>query len=87
MVRLLKEGMVRHDVLHAIGRVLTGRLFTVLKENGPFDMEGYSRDLRQLDRASWEAAGRELPSRPKVSRNERKRRDKERRGKAKGKRG
>jgi hypothetical protein len=54
LARLMDEGLSRHDAVHAIGSVLAGHLFGMLREHKPYDAERYTRELDALDRATWE---------------------------------
>ena len=48
MSRLLEEGLDRHDAIHAIGSVLAGEMYQMLKTETPHDPEKYSRRLEAL---------------------------------------
>jgi hypothetical protein len=53
--RLMREGLDRHDAIHAIGSVLMGIFFDVPKEPGKhvnINAE-YGRQLAELTAASW----------------------------------
>jgi len=66
--RLLAEGLSRHDTIHAIGAVLSGHLFHLMKGNrgGPDANAAYYAALETLTAASWRAMGEEPPqSRPR----------------------
>jgi hypothetical protein len=56
--RLIREGLDRHEAIHAIGSVLVGYLFDVLKDEGsPVDFNAeYFEELEQLTAQSWLAA-------------------------------
>lgn len=52
--RLLRQGLDRHDALHAIGAVLAEHIFDVMKvENDPPDMRRYYERLRKLTARRW----------------------------------
>jgi hypothetical protein len=53
--RLQSEGLSRHDALHAVGSVLAGRLYALLREGAQahFEVEAYFRELRALSAAAW----------------------------------
>jgi len=57
MVRLLAEGLERHDALHAIGSIVAHEMFDIVKVERPHDPEVYARRLRALTAASWRAGG------------------------------
>jgi hypothetical protein len=53
--RLMREGLDRHDAIHAIGSVLVGIFFDVAKNPGKqVDINAqYGRELAELTAASW----------------------------------
>ena len=55
LFRLMKEGLSRHDAIHAIGLVLAERLFAGLREEGqPADLNAeYLEKLNRLTADSW----------------------------------
>jgi len=55
LFRLMKEGLSRHDAIHAIGLVLAERLFAGLREEGqPADLNAeYLEKLNRLTAESW----------------------------------
>jgi Domain of unknown function (DUF1841) len=55
LVRLMQEGLDRHDAIHAIGLVLAERLFDALKEGGEaVDLNAeYLEKLNRLTAESW----------------------------------
>jgi hypothetical protein len=55
VVRLQKEGLSRHDAIHAVGSVLVGRLHALMQEGAraPFEVEAYFRELRALTAEGW----------------------------------
>ena len=54
MDRLLRQGLNRHDALHAIGAVLAEDLVEVIRaERHPEDMRRYHRRLRKLTARRW----------------------------------
>ena len=54
MDRLLRQGLDRHDALHAIGAVLAEDLFEVIgTDSPPDDMRRYYRRLRKLTARRW----------------------------------
>jgi hypothetical protein len=57
--RLRSEGLTRHEAVHAIGTVVTGQMFSLLKEghqphNTP---EAYAEKLGRLTAESWRKMG------------------------------
>jgi hypothetical protein len=59
LVRLLQEGLDRHEALHAIGSVLAEELFDVMKSKRPHDAAAYAGKLRSLTASSWRTKHRE----------------------------
>jgi len=58
LVRLMREGLDRHDAIHAIGNVLIGIIFDVAtkKVDAGVDINArYGRELAELTAASWRA--------------------------------
>jgi len=55
LLRLMEEGLTRHDAIHAIGLVLAERLFAGLREEGqPADLNAeYVEKLNRLTAESW----------------------------------
>lgn len=54
--RLMKEGLNRHDAVHAIGMVLASHIHDLLQEPGPPDGDPnppYYEALRRLTAAQW----------------------------------
>jgi hypothetical protein len=56
--RLMREGLDRHEAIHAIASVLTGRIFDALKHDKYKGREGelsadYLEKLKQLTARSW----------------------------------
>jgi hypothetical protein len=53
--RLMREGLTRHDAVHAIGSILAGYIFDLVK-HGSKDQDvntNYSRQLKELTAESW----------------------------------
>jgi len=48
LARLQREGLSRHDALHAIGSVLAADLYTVMQENSEATGDVYRRYLERL---------------------------------------
>ena len=55
LARLMREGLDRHDAIHAIGSVLLGIFFDVAKDpSKQIDINAaYGRELGELTAASW----------------------------------
>jgi hypothetical protein len=54
--RLMREGLNRHDAVHAIGSVLSGHMFNLVKHGAKKDQdvnEIYHRQLEELTAESW----------------------------------
>ena len=57
--RLTREGLDRHDVVHAIGSVLAGELYGIMKTEREHDPGEYARKLRALTAERWLAGAEE----------------------------
>src|SRR5215510_10054262 len=58
LARLMREGLARHDAIHAIGSALVGIIFdvTTKKVDAGVDINArYGRELAALTAASWRA--------------------------------
>jgi hypothetical protein len=58
LARLMREGLDRHDALHAIGSVLMGIVFDVISQKLDTGVDihpRYGRELSELTAASWRA--------------------------------
>ena len=55
VVRLQKEGLSRHDALHAVGSVLVGRLHALMQAGAraQVEVEAYFQELRSLSAKRW----------------------------------
>jgi hypothetical protein len=51
--RLSREGLDRHDVVHAIGSVMAGEIYGVMKAQRPHDPAEYARKLKELTAEEW----------------------------------
>ena len=51
--RLSREGLERHDVIHAIGSVLAGELYGIMKSKRVHDAAEYARRLGALTAEGW----------------------------------
>jgi len=57
LARLMREGLERHDAIHAIGSVLMGIVFDMSTKHRDFNAEEYSRELAALTAKSWRSQG------------------------------
>lgn len=59
LVRLMEEGLDRHDAVHAIGSVLASHVYDLLKtpELQTDPNAAYYSELNQLTAVSWRASG------------------------------
>jgi hypothetical protein len=53
MTRLMSEGLDRHEALHAIGSIVAGDIFDVVRSNRRHDPEAYRQRLGRLTAQSW----------------------------------
>jgi hypothetical protein len=54
LLRLMEEGLDRHEAVHAIGLVLSEQLFAALREEGDADInKQYVEKLNRLTAESW----------------------------------
>ena len=55
LARLMREGLSRHDAIHAIGSVLSGHMFNLIKEGAKSQdvNAGYYRQLEELTAEGW----------------------------------
>jgi len=51
--RLSREGLDRHNVVHAIGSVLAGEIYGVMKSQRQHDPREYARKLKDLTAEAW----------------------------------
>lgn len=55
---MLRKGMQRHDVIHLIGRIVSGFLFMMMKHNIEFDVNAYKSILKECKKSNinkvWE---------------------------------
>jgi len=51
--RLSREGLDRHDVIHAIGSVLAEEIYDVMKSQRVHDAREYARRLKELTAEAW----------------------------------
>ena len=58
LARLVREGMSRHDAVHALGWVMTEHMRRAVETRKPVDNDAYLRDLEELTLPRWlEMAG------------------------------
>jgi hypothetical protein len=57
LARLMREGLERHDAVHAIGSVLMGIIFDMSTKHRDFKAEEYGRALAVLTAENWRAQG------------------------------
>lgn len=53
LLRLMEEGLDRHEAVHAIGSVAAEQIFSALKEGGGDLNAGYVEKLNRLTAESW----------------------------------
>ena len=54
LLRLMEEGLDRHEAVHAIGSVLSAQLFAALREEAGADLNAqYVEKLNRLTAESW----------------------------------
>ena len=51
--RLMRQGLSRHESIHAVGAVLSQDLFEMLKQNKEHDIKKYRRRLDKLTAKRW----------------------------------
>ena len=51
--RLSREGLDRHDAIHAIGSVLAEAFYNIMNSGGVHDAAEYARKLKALTADSW----------------------------------
>ena len=51
--RLLRQGLNRHETIHAIGAVVTEDIYNMLKNKEAFNDEKYKNRLRKLTAKRW----------------------------------
>jgi hypothetical protein len=51
--RLSREGLDRHNVVHAIGSVLAEEIYGVMKSRRPHDPQEYASKLKGLTAEAW----------------------------------
>jgi NAD-dependent DNA ligase len=57
--RLIQEGLDRHDAVHAIGSVLAGQIFEIMKNKKEADLVSYSKELKNLTAQKWKKSGQQ----------------------------
>jgi hypothetical protein len=54
MARLVRQGLARHDAIHAIGAVLSGDMYEMMKGDAkPWNRQHYSNRLKKLTARRW----------------------------------
>jgi len=56
LARLMKEGLDRHESIHAIGSLVSAQMFAALKGEKP-DRKAYEQQLARLTAESWRKSG------------------------------
>ncbi len=52
--KLMRQGLDRHDAIHAIGAVVSGEIYDMLKgDGGSHDPEKYRRRMKKLSAKRW----------------------------------
>jgi hypothetical protein len=51
--RLRREGVSRHDAIHAIGTIVVGEMNDMARDKRSFDSDAYERELNALSAADW----------------------------------
>ncbi|MCI0572273.1 MAG: DUF1841 family protein [Myxococcaceae bacterium] len=54
--RLVREGLTRHEALHAIGSAAADAMARVVRDKKPFDAGAYAKDLAALRAADFRGA-------------------------------
>ncbi|MBI3042898.1 MAG: DUF1841 family protein [Betaproteobacteria bacterium] len=59
LARVMKEGLSRHDAVHAIGSVVAEEIYDILKQKDPPDTvrARYYAAVERLTAATWRASG------------------------------
>jgi hypothetical protein len=58
--RLMAEGLDRHEAIHAIGSIMSGILFGIMKNKATEDPNpGYYKKLAELTAEQWRQSGQE----------------------------
>jgi len=54
MARLVRQGLTRHDAIHAIGTVLSGDMFEIMQGNAKtWNPRRYDKRLKKLTAKRW----------------------------------
>lgn len=59
LVRLMNEGLDRHEALHAVASIVSAHMFEMMKSQKDFDEATYCRELDALSAESWRASAEE----------------------------
>jgi hypothetical protein len=54
--RLVRDGLSRHEAIHAVGWVLAGHLTESMRTETEMDQDAYSQEIRELTEERWRAA-------------------------------
>ena len=53
VAKLVRQGLSRHEAIHAIASLLGDDIFSILKNKTPFDEKRYRRRLHKLTAKRW----------------------------------
>jgi len=54
IAKLIRQGLDRHDAIHAIGAIISGDIFALLQGDGqPFSAAKYRRKLEKITAKRW----------------------------------
>jgi hypothetical protein len=56
VARLVRDGLSRHEAIHAVGWVLIEHMAQVARTDEEFDEERYNQEVRELTEERWRAA-------------------------------
>jgi hypothetical protein len=51
----VRDGLSRHEAIHAVGWVLIDHMARAARTNQPVEREAYYRDIRELTEERWRA--------------------------------
>jgi len=60
--RLCREGLSRHEAIHAIGSVVAEDIFEILQSHQPHDQKAYAHKLEALVASEWRSDRTGRPS-------------------------
>jgi hypothetical protein len=55
VARLVRDGLSRHEAIHAVAWMLTDCMAKAMRTSEDFDREGSPRDIRELTEERWRA--------------------------------